>query len=262
MTGLFHRLTVGALMLSYVGCATGGMNSGNSSAGSNSAGSANSSRVSDNSSNSSNDSSASSRNSNLNQSSQDSTANSSRNTTQNSSRSNSSNNGDYGPLLTTAGLTVVVAGLGVLIWAVAIRPRTQTPEMPAVPVPDAPVPAAPAPQDAPGAPPPPLPPPSPAQVQAAQVYLKASYAQLQQDLAVGAGRSVQDLAAAAEIRRENLGRFGRILRTNRKELIGLLNGGNPTSDQAVQWLRRIGELSQEDVLIKQDAQAFLQRHAG
>jgi hypothetical protein len=245
------RLLCGALVLVLFGCATNsGASSGNSSANSgNSSGQSGAS--SQNSSDSSRSSSGSS-NTDANQKAKDSSANSTRGTTEDSSRSNSSNNGNAGPILTTAGLVLVVAGLGVLIWAVALRKRA--PEVEEIPSPES-APGAPAPSPAaPGG-------PSPEHVEAARVFVAANRAQLAQDLALGAGRSIDDLAAAAGIRQENLGRFGRLLRAHRAELLELARAEPLPGADAVRLLQRVGELSGQDERLRRDGEALLLLHA-
>jgi len=92
---------------------------------------------------------------------------------------------------------------------------------------------------------------------AAQVYLRARTHQLREDLALGAGPTVEDLAAAARIRREHLGAFGRVLRANRKELLALAESSTLTPERALAWLERVGELARADPRLDEDRRAFL-----
>ncbi len=92
---------------------------------------------------------------------------------------------------------------------------------------------------------------------AAQVYLRARTHQLREDLALGAGPTVEDLAAAARIRREHLGVFGRVLRANRKELLALAESSTLTPEHALAWLERVGELARADPRLDEDRRAFL-----
>ncbi|QDE87391.1 hypothetical protein BHS07_35135 [Myxococcus xanthus] len=92
---------------------------------------------------------------------------------------------------------------------------------------------------------------------AAQVYLRARTHQLREDLALGAGPTVEDLAAAARIRREHLGLFGRVLRANRKELLEMAEASTLTPDRALAWLERVGELARAEPRLEEDRRAFL-----
>ena len=141
----------------------------------------NSSGSSDNSSGSSDDSSGSSDNGSSKSSQVDPGEEA-------SSRSESSNGKDN-RLLSTAAVALTVLGLGVVIWQVYEHSERGREFQP-----------------------------SPQEVgHAAQVYLRARTHQLREDLALGAGPTVEDLAQAARIRRENLDVFGRLLRTHPPE---------------------------------------------
>jgi len=92
---------------------------------------------------------------------------------------------------------------------------------------------------------------------AAQVYLRARTHQLREDLALGAGPTVEDLAEAAHIRRENVGTFGRLLRTHRRELLAMADSRTLTPERALAWLERVGELARSDARLDEDRRAFL-----
>lgn len=99
---------------------------------------------------------------------------------------------------------------------------------------------------------------APAEVgKAAQVYLRARGHQLREDLALGAGPTLEDLAAAARIRRENLDTFGRLLRGHRSELLAMADARTLTPERALEWLQRVGELARTDPRLEEDHQAFL-----
>src|SRR6218665_1771314 len=86
--------------------------------------------------------------------------------------------------------------------------------------------------------------PPPAAVgQAAQAYLRSRTHQLREDLALGAGPSIEDLAAMARIRRENLRLFGQVLREHRAGLLSLAQPSLLTPERALEWLRRGGQLA-------------------
>lgn len=91
----------------------------------------------------------------------------------------------------------------------------------------------------------------------AQVYLRSRTHQLREDLALGAGPTVEDLAAAANIRRENLGTFGRVLRSHRQELLAMADARTLTPERALAWLERVGELARADPRLEEDRRAFV-----
>ncbi|WP_238539981.1 hypothetical protein [Corallococcus macrosporus] len=141
-----------------------------------------------------------------------------------SDNSSQTNNNNVASAVTVAALVV---GLGIIIWqayAAAERRRGVSPKEAG---------------------------------RAAQVYLRARTHQLREDLALGAGPTVEDLAAAARIRREHLGLFGRVLRANRKELLALAEERTLTPDRALAWLERVGELARAEPLLEEDRRAFL-----
>ncbi|WP_143196030.1 hypothetical protein [Archangium sp. Cb G35] len=101
-------------------------------------------------------------------------------------------------------------------------------------------------------------PPPPANVgEAAQAYLRARTHQLREDLALGAGPSIEDLAAMARIRRENLRVFGRVLREHRGELLALAESSSLTPERALGWLARVGQLARTEQRLEEDRLAFL-----
>ncbi|WP_303626811.1 hypothetical protein [Myxococcus sp. AM011] len=147
-----------------------------------------------------------------------------------SETSNSENNDGRVVSATTVAATVI--GLGVVIWRVvaAAERRRRAP-------------------------------PPPEEVgRAAQVYLRSRTHQLREDLALGAGPTVEDLASAASIRRENLGTFGRLLRANRQELLAMADTRTLTPERALAWLARVGELARADPRLDEDRRAFLAAH--
>lgn len=92
---------------------------------------------------------------------------------------------------------------------------------------------------------------------AAQTYLRSRTHQLREDLALGAGPTVEELAAMARIRRENLPAFGRLLRAHRQELLALADARALTPERAIAWLRRVGEIARTDPRLEEDRRAFL-----
>ncbi len=91
-------------------------------------------------------------------------------------------------------------------------------------------------------------------------YLAANQLQMRQDLAVGAGPFVKDLAAAAEIRADSLDRFGAVLRANRAELLALGTTDGLTSDRALEFLARVGALVKADAELNESYLSFAQRY--
>ncbi len=117
-------------------------------------------------------------------------------------------------VLSTVGIGTTAVGIGLLIWA--LQPAAA---------------AAPA---------------------AAHAYLRANARQLREDLAVGAGPVIEDLAHAARIRPENLDRFGTLLRMHRAELLALADPARHDDGRAAAALRRIGELARTDEALAAD----------
>jgi hypothetical protein len=221
--------------------------SGDSSAGSNDSGNSSGDSKSDsgnssgdsksesgNSSDGSGDSSHDSSNSsdNSNHSSDDSSTKSDNS----SGDSNSSNNSSQkSPVASATVLALTAAGLGAVFWQAAERAMREPPKT-----------APPAQEVAP----------------AAQTYLRARMHQLREDLALGAGPTVEELAALARIRRENLGAFGQLLRAHRQELLALADTRILTPERALEWLRRVGEIARTDPRLEEDRRAFLAAAGG
>ncbi|WP_306799639.1 hypothetical protein [Corallococcus sp. AS-1-6] len=145
-----------------------------------------------------------------------------------------SSNGRENQLLSTATVALTVMGLGIIIWQVHARAERRKGRQH-----------------------------SPKEVgQAAQVYLRARTHQLREDLALGAGPTVEDLAQAARIRRENLDVFGKLLRTHRKELLMMADAKTLTPERARAWLERVGQLARTEPRLEEDRQAFILEQEG
>ncbi|WP_244238977.1 hypothetical protein [Corallococcus carmarthensis] len=145
-----------------------------------------------------------------------------------------SSNGRENQLLSTATVALTVMGLGIVIWQSYERSARRKGKRP-----------------------------SPKEVgHVAQVYLRARTHQLREDLALGAGPTVDDLAQAARIRRENLDVFGKLLRTHRKELLMMAEAKTLTPERARAWLERVGALARTEPRLEEDRQAFLLEQEG
>lgn len=99
------------------------------------------------------------------------------------------------------------------------------------------------------------------QAKPAQAWLRANRRQLTQDLALGAGPALEDLAAAAEISTRNYPRFCRALSAQRAALLAPLRTDDDVSlAVAAQVMARIGEITFGDPVLRADAEGWLQRH--
>lgn len=136
--------------------------------------------------------------------------------TENSTQNSSQTQVNLAPIFSTVGITTTAGAVGLIIW-LATRP---TPEA----------------------------------EQAAVAFLRANRFQLQEDLALGAGRSIDDLAALARIRPQNRERFAAILVAHRRELLELADARQLTPERAVRTLRRIGELAELDPRLREDGE--------
>ncbi|MGA9526378.1 MAG: DUF3015 family protein [Myxococcaceae bacterium] len=88
--------------------------------------------------------------------------------------------------------------------------------------------------------------------QVALMYLRANSDQLKQDLALGAGPTLDDLAGAAQVRVEHRGRFAQVMQRNRRDLLSLSHVGQLTAERAVQFLEKVGTLVRADPLLRED----------
>lgn len=147
--------------------------------------------------------------------------------------SDSSESSEKNPIASATVIGLTAAGLGAVFWQ-AIERSMRT-----------------------------VPPPAPQEVaRAAQTYLRSRTHQLREDLALGAGPTVEDLAALARIRREHVGLFGRLLRAHRHELLALADERTLTPERAAAWLRRVGEIARTDFRLEEDGRAFLATYKG
>ena len=74
---------------------------------------------------------------------------------------------------------------------------------------------------------------------------------------MGAGRSIDDLAALARIRPGNVPRFAQLLRMHRPELLALADARALTPERAALALRRIGEWAARDPVLAEDGRLAL-----
>lgn len=167
-------------------------------------------------------------------------------------------------LLSTAvgvGLTIYFAVRGGQPAVPPPAPSTGTPP----PRPPPPPPAPPA-QEKPPAPPPAPPPPpppvlTPEQTGPAQLWLQANARQLREDLALGAGPALDDLAAAAGIHPRNAPRFRAVLQSHRAALLALLPT-RPSVEATVELLSLVGVLAWAEPVLRADGERFLVQHGG
>jgi hypothetical protein len=200
-----------------------GNSSGNSNSGDSNSGDSNSGDSNSGDSSNSNSGDSNSGGSSQSDSSQSQSGGSSQGTSENSQSSKGGN------VLSFSVVGATVGGLGLAFWMIIKAP--------------------------------PVGPPPPANVgQAAQAYLRARTHQLREDLALGAGPSIEDLAAMARIRRENLRLFGRVLREHRGELLSLAESSSLTPEHALGWLARVGQLARTEPRLEEDRLAFLAAH--
>lgn len=94
----------------------------------------------------------------------------------------------------------------------------------------------------------------------AEAYLRQNANQLAQDLAVGDGRTLLDLASAAEIRAEDYATFASQLRAHRAELLSLADASQLTRERAVAFMARVGELVKSHETLAANYQSYLVRH--
>ncbi|MDP3154262.1 MAG: DUF3015 family protein [Archangium sp.] len=88
----------------------------------------------------------------------------------------------------------------------------------------------------------------------ARSWLMANELQLKQDLAIGAGPTIEDLAGIAGITPSRRAHFGRVLQRNRERL---LTPHEVTPQQAAQVMSRVGDLVMADPLLRIDGEAAL-----
>ena len=173
-------------------------------------------------------------------------------------------------VISAASVLLVAAGVGITVAIYAtqardrpVRPKKKrvrrernepverAPQEPVLPQP------APLPLPDPGSlPPTPSEPPLPpldAMVQS-RAWLVANELQLKQDLALGAGPSIDDLAGIAGIEPERRAHFGRVLQRHRQELLA---PHELTPQQAAAVMARVGALVMGDPLLRIDGEAVL-----
>ena len=88
----------------------------------------------------------------------------------------------------------------------------------------------------------------------ARSWLMANELQLKQDLAIGAGPTIEDLAGIAGITPSRRAHFGRVLQRNRERL---LTQHEVTPQQAARVMSRVGDLVMADPLLRIDGEAAL-----
>jgi hypothetical protein len=103
---------------------------------------------------------------------------------------------------------------------------------------------------------------APAAAKAVESYLRSNAVQLAQDLAVGTGPVMKDLAAGAAIRTENMKHFGKVLRNHRTELMELADTAKLNEERTLAFLRRVGDIIKADKTLVVDYEAFMKKNQG
>ncbi|MDP1829012.1 MAG: hypothetical protein Q8L48_37465 [Archangium sp.] len=88
----------------------------------------------------------------------------------------------------------------------------------------------------------------------ARAWLLANELQLKQDLALGAGPSIDELAGIARISPEHVAHFGRVLQRHRAQLA---TPREMTPERAATIMSKVGELVMADQLLREDGLAVL-----
>jgi hypothetical protein len=82
---------------------------------------------------------------------------------------------------------------------------------------------------------------------AAELYLRQNAVQLAQDLAVGKGPTVTELASAFQLSREDAVRFAELLRRDRKALLELADVERLDPERALAFGKRLNDLLSTDI---------------
>lgn len=91
-------------------------------------------------------------------------------------------------------------------------------------------------------------------------YLRLRLPQFRQDVAQGMGRTVEELAAVVNLRREHVPLFGALLQSHHRELLALADASTLTPARALKLMQRVGGLVLQDPLLRQDFTAALMAH--
>ena len=94
------------------------------------------------------------------------------------------------------------------------------------------------------------------------IYLRRNSDQLVADLTLGAGRTVDDLAATAAISTPHAPSFGRLLRANRAEFLKLADVRRLTPERALAFLERMGALVKGDRVLVSDYEVAMAKYGG
>jgi len=92
--------------------------------------------------------------------------------------------------------------------------------------------------------------------EAADAFLRQNGLQLIEDLAVGTGPALTDLASAAFVSRDDLQLFGATLRRHRLELLEKASLAKLTPTRALDFMRRVGALVLADPRLARSYAAF------
>ncbi|NMO19118.1 hypothetical protein HPC49_49210 [Pyxidicoccus fallax] len=88
-------------------------------------------------------------------------------------------------------------------------------------------------------------------------YLRLHLHQFREDVAQGAGPTVEGLAHVVMLRRQHVPLFGALLRAHRHELLELADARTLTHARSLELMRRVGALVRKDPLLRTDLEAAL-----
>jgi hypothetical protein len=91
----------------------------------------------------------------------------------------------------------------------------------------------------------------------AHEYLCLRLHQFREDVALGAGPTVEELAEVVKLRQEHVPHFGKLLRSHRGELLTLADARTLTPERSLSLLRRVGALMLGDPLLRGDVETAL-----
>ncbi|MCP3139835.1 hypothetical protein [Pyxidicoccus xibeiensis] len=91
-------------------------------------------------------------------------------------------------------------------------------------------------------------------------YLRLRLPQFREDVVLGAGPTVEELAGVVNLRREHVPLFGTLLREHRGELLRLADASTLTPERSLELMQRVGALVRGDPLLRRDLEDALVAH--